>query len=56
MNFETLQTIMAKYGIQITQMDVDVLLNIAHLPTSDIDKLFNEIAVTDVFSTNPNLF
>lgn len=50
MDFETLREIAAKYNIEIVQTEMDLLLAIAHLPTSDIVKLFNDIAVEDVFS------
>lgn len=53
MNFETMREIAAKYNIEIMQTEMDLLLAIARLPTSDIIKLFNDIAIEDVF--NPKI-
>lgn len=50
MDFETLRVIAKEYGIEITQTEMDVLLAIAQLPTSDIVELFNKIAIEDVFN------
>jgi len=53
MSFETLREIAAKYDIEIVQTEMDLLLAIAHLPTSDIVNLFNDIAIEDIF--NPKI-
>ena len=50
MNIEKLREILAKYGITLDQMAIDNIMAISQLPTSDILKLFNEIAIEDVFS------
>lgn len=50
MSFETLREIAAKYNIKIVQTEMDLMLAIAHLPTSDIVNLFNDIAIEDLFN------
>lgn len=50
MSWEEIQKIAAKYGIKITQTEMDLLLQIARLPSSEIADLFNDIAIADVFS------
>ena len=44
-----IQEIAKKFGLEITDQEAELLLKIAKLPTSDINQLFNDIAVEDVF-------
>lgn len=48
----TIQEIAKEFGLDITAQEADLLLKVAKLPTSDIDKLFNAIAIEDVFDLN----
>lgn len=50
MSWEEIQKIAAKYGLKIMQTEMDLLLQIARLPSSEIADLFNDIAIADVFS------
>ena len=56
MDFETLRSIIAPYNIEITQADMPLLLAIAHLPTSDILQMFNDITIEDIFTKKEGLF
>lgn len=48
----TIQEIAKEFGLEITDQEANLLLKIAKLPTSDIDKLFNAIAIENVFDLN----
>lgn len=58
MSTEELKIVVEKYGLVFDQ-DATAMLNaISKLPTSSIEELFNEIAITDVFrpKTESRLF
>lgn len=50
MSWEEMQKIAAKYGVEVARTEMDLLLQIARLPSSEIADLFNDIAIADVFS------
>lgn len=50
MTIEETNIILNKYGIAIDdQKQLQLLMEITHLPTSDIVRLFNELTIEDVF-------
>lgn len=50
MTIEQANIILNKYGIAIDDpKQLQLLIKITHLPTSDIEKLFNDLTVEQVF-------
>lgn len=48
---DTVRTIAAKYGVEIKDEEVDLLMQLTKLPTSDAVKLLNELGIEDTFAT-----
>lgn len=55
MNTEQLITVVNQYGLTLDTSAAELLNAISRLPTSDIIKLFNEIAVIDTFHNETEL-
>lgn len=57
LNIEKINQVLSIYGIVITtEAEKELLQQIVDLPTNQIEDLFNDLLITDVFENKKELF